>query len=38
MAVYDLSHLPYIEQLRWQAQRRTIHAACATAADCALAD
>ncbi|QLJ02869.1 hypothetical protein HZZ00_18865 [Streptomyces sp. NEAU-sy36] len=37
MAVYDLSHLPYAEQLRWRTQRCTTHAASATAADVALA-
>ncbi|SOD91547.1 DUF6083 domain-containing protein [Streptomyces sp. Ag109_G2-15] len=37
MAVYDLSHLPYADQLRWRAQRCTIHAATPTAADLALA-
>lgn len=36
MAVYDLSHLPYAEQLRWRAQRCTAHAAAPGAADLAL--
>lgn len=36
MAVYDLSHLPYAEQLRWRAQRCTTHATATTAADLAL--
>ena len=38
MAVYDLSHLPYAEQLRWRAQRCITHAAVPDAADLALAD
>ncbi|MCZ0991779.1 DUF6083 domain-containing protein [Streptomyces diastatochromogenes] len=37
MAVYDLSRLPYAEQLRWRAQRCTVHAATPAAADLALA-
>ncbi|GAA0439728.1 DUF6083 domain-containing protein [Streptomyces luteireticuli] len=37
MAVYDLTHLPYAEQLRWRAQRCTAHAATPAAADTALA-
>ncbi|MEU9347997.1 DUF6083 domain-containing protein [Streptomyces sp. NPDC048278] len=37
MAVYDLSHLPYIAQLRWRAQRCPTHAT-GTAPDLALAD
>ncbi|ANP52015.1 hypothetical protein J2Z21_008883 [Streptomyces griseochromogenes] len=37
MAVYDLSHLPYADQLRWRTQRCTNHAATPTAADLALA-
>ncbi|MGW1163409.1 DUF6083 domain-containing protein [Streptomyces sp. NPDC002519] len=35
MAVYDLSHLPYSEQLRWRAQRCSAHAAAPGAADLA---
>ncbi|MER6032089.1 DUF6083 domain-containing protein [Streptomyces sp. NPDC001851] len=38
MAVYDLSHLPYAEQLRWRAQRCTTHATATTVADLALPD
>ncbi|NEA89447.1 hypothetical protein G3I38_21110 [Streptomyces sp. SID7958] len=38
MAVYDLNHLPYAEQLRWRAQRCTTHTAAPAAADLALAD
>ncbi|GGZ97185.1 hypothetical protein GCM10010344_76550 [Streptomyces bluensis] len=38
MAVYDLSALPYAEQLRWRAQRCPQHAATPTAADLAVAD
>ncbi|TQE15113.1 hypothetical protein Sipo8835_46590 [Streptomyces ipomoeae] len=38
MAVYDLSRLPYAEQLRWRAQRCPQHAATPTAADLAVAD
>ncbi|MGI5473331.1 DUF6083 domain-containing protein [Streptomyces sp. CA-132043] len=38
MAVYDLSHLPYAEQLRWRAQRCPAHAAAPGAADVALPD
>ncbi|MGW4564213.1 DUF6083 domain-containing protein [Streptomyces sp. NPDC004561] len=37
MAVYDLSHLPYAEQLRWRAQRCATHATASAAADLALA-
>ncbi|NBM18717.1 hypothetical protein GUY61_24575, partial [Streptomyces sp. GC420] len=37
MAVYDLGHLPYSEQLRWRAQRCPQHAATPGAADLALA-
>ena len=37
MAVYDLSHLPYAEQLRWRTQRCPAHAATHGAADLALA-
>ncbi|MEU7584397.1 hypothetical protein AB0B50_43230 [Streptomyces sp. NPDC041068] len=36
MAVYDLSHLPYAEQLRWRAQRCPAHAAAHSAADLTL--
>ena len=36
MAVYDLSGLPYSEQLRWHAQRCAAHAAAPTAADAAM--
>lgn len=38
MAVYDLSRLPYTEQLRWRAQRCPQHAATPTAAELAVAD
>ncbi|MET7574944.1 DUF6083 domain-containing protein [Streptomyces sp. NPDC005492] len=38
MAVYDLSGVPYAEQLRWRAQRCLQHAASPTAADLAVAD
>ncbi|GAB2966381.1 DUF6083 domain-containing protein [Streptomyces heilongjiangensis] len=38
MAVYDLSALPYAEQLRWRAQRCPRHATTPTAADLAVAD
>ncbi|MGQ4361715.1 DUF6083 domain-containing protein [Streptomyces sp. SAS_272] len=38
MAVYDLSHLSYSEQLRWRTQRCTVHSAAPGAADLALAD
>ncbi|MFF5044708.1 DUF6083 domain-containing protein [Streptomyces nigra] len=38
MAIYDLSRLPYAEQLRWRAQRCPQHAAIPTAADLAVAD
>ncbi|MER5991538.1 DUF6083 domain-containing protein [Streptomyces viridosporus] len=38
MAIYDLSGLPYAEQLRWRAQRCQQHAAAPTAADLAVAD
>ncbi|MES9524131.1 DUF6083 domain-containing protein [Streptomyces capoamus] len=37
MAVYDFSHLPSAQQLRWRAQRCTIHANATAAADLALA-
>lgn len=37
MAVYDLSRLPYAEQLRWRTQRCPAHAAAPGAADLALA-
>ncbi|MFC6064347.1 DUF6083 domain-containing protein [Streptomyces ochraceiscleroticus] len=36
MAVYDLGHLPYDEQLRWRAQRCPTHATSPGAADLAL--
>ncbi|WP_156724748.1 DUF6083 domain-containing protein [Streptomyces apocyni] len=36
MALYDLSHLPYAEQLRWRAQRCPAHAATASAPDLTL--
>ncbi|MFJ4691738.1 DUF6083 domain-containing protein [Streptomyces sp. NPDC088766] len=36
MAVYDLGHLPYAEQLRWRTQRCPAHAATPGAADLAL--
>lgn len=38
MAVYDLNHLPYAEQLRWRAQRCPLHAAAPHVADLALAE
>ncbi|MFF9157471.1 DUF6083 domain-containing protein [Streptomyces sp. NPDC014846] len=38
MTVYDLSRVPYAEQLRWRAQRCPQHAAAPTAADLAVAD
>ncbi|MGW1002052.1 DUF6083 domain-containing protein [Streptomyces sp. NPDC002520] len=38
MAVYDLSGIPYAEQLRWRAQRCWQHAAIPAAADLAVAD
>ncbi|MFD5720929.1 DUF6083 domain-containing protein [Streptomyces sp. NPDC127036] len=38
MAVYDLTGLPYAEQLRWRAQRCSQHAATPSAADLATAD
>lgn len=38
MALYDLSSLPYAEQLRWRTQRCPQHAAVPTAADLALTD
>ncbi|WP_232108254.1 MULTISPECIES: DUF6083 domain-containing protein [Streptomyces] len=38
MAVYDLTALPYAEQLRWRMQRCSIHAATPSAADLALAE
>ncbi|NGO43064.1 DUF6083 domain-containing protein [Streptomyces ureilyticus] len=37
MALYDLSRLPYAEQLRWRTQRCPAHAAAPNAADLALA-
>ncbi|MDQ0831430.1 hypothetical protein QF032_003274 [Streptomyces achromogenes] len=38
MALYDLSCLPYAEQLRWRTQRCPRHAAAPTAADLAMTD
>lgn len=38
MAIYDLSAIPYAEQLRWRTQRCPQHAAIPTAADLAVAD
>ncbi|MFF4795076.1 DUF6083 domain-containing protein [Streptomyces sp. NPDC001276] len=38
MAIYDLSAIPYGEQLRWRAQRCLQHAATPTAADLVVAD
>ncbi|MGY1528520.1 hypothetical protein ACW69C_33000 [Streptomyces sp. MN3] len=38
MAIYDLSAIPYAEQLRWRAQRCLRHSAIPTAADLAVAD
>nr|WP_045297110.1 MULTISPECIES: DUF6083 domain-containing protein [Streptomyces] len=38
MAVYDLTALPYAEQLRWRMQRCSTHTATQSAADLALAD
>ncbi|WP_079151908.1 DUF6083 domain-containing protein [Streptomyces sp. RTd22] len=38
MAIYDLTALPYAEQLRWRAQRCLQHAAAPSAADLAVAD
>ncbi|MEV8346457.1 DUF6083 domain-containing protein [Streptomyces niveus] len=38
MAVYDLTHLPYAEQLRWRTQRCPAHAATPVAADLARAE
>lgn len=38
MALYDLTHLPYGEQLRWRAQRCRAHAAASGAADLAMAE
>ncbi|QLH19322.1 DUF6083 domain-containing protein [Streptomyces sp. Rer75] len=35
LALYDLTHLPYSEQLRWRAQRCTTHATTPDAADIA---
>lgn len=37
MAIYDLNHLPYTEQLRWRTQRCPAHAAAPSAADLTLA-
>ncbi|MFI9761083.1 DUF6083 domain-containing protein [Streptomyces sp. NPDC051963] len=38
MAIYELSNLPYTEQLRWRAQRCPQHAATPTAADLAVTE
>jgi hypothetical protein len=38
MALYDLTHLPYGEQLRWRAQRCSAHADAFAAADLAMAE
>ncbi|MET7566845.1 hypothetical protein ABZS95_43720, partial [Streptomyces sp. NPDC005479] len=38
MAIYDLTHLTYAEQLRWRHQRCPHHAATPGAADLALCD
>ncbi|MFD3840257.1 DUF6083 domain-containing protein [Streptomyces sp. NPDC058642] len=38
MAIYDLSTIPYADQLRWRAQRCGQHAAVPTAADLAVTD
>ena len=38
MAVYDLGHLPYTEQIRWRAQRCPLHAAAPQAPDLAPAE
>ncbi|MGW4162241.1 hypothetical protein [Streptomyces sp. NPDC004788] len=38
IAVYDLSHLPYSEQVRWRTQRCPTHSATTGAPDLALAD
>ncbi|MFI0908744.1 DUF6083 domain-containing protein [Streptomyces sioyaensis] len=38
VAVYDLGHLPYAEQLRWRSQRCPLHAAASQVADLALAE
>ncbi|MCX2184988.1 hypothetical protein KV205_31335 [Streptomyces sp. SKN60] len=38
IAVYDLSHLPYSEQVRWRTQRCPTHATINAAPDLALAD
>lgn len=38
MAVYDLTRLPYVEQLRWRTQRCTQHAATPSAPDLTVAD
>ncbi|MCT9113308.1 DUF6083 domain-containing protein [Streptomyces mirabilis] len=37
MAIYDLNHLPYAEQLRWRTQRCPAHATAPGAADLTLA-
>ncbi|MFE1797722.1 DUF6083 domain-containing protein [Streptomyces sp. NPDC059517] len=38
MAVYDLTHQPYAEQLRWRTQRCSAHATTPGTADCAPAE
>ncbi|MCX4826831.1 DUF6083 domain-containing protein [Streptomyces sp. NBC_01142] len=38
MAVYDLTHVPYAEQLRWRTQRCPSHAGTSAAPDLTLAD
>ncbi|WP_316751878.1 hypothetical protein [Streptomyces herbicida] len=38
MALYDLTALPYGEQLRWRMQRCRVHAAAPSAADLAMAE
>ncbi|MFI0714078.1 DUF6083 domain-containing protein [Streptomyces inhibens] len=38
MAVYNLNHLPYVEQLRWRAQRCPLHATAPQVADLALSE
>ncbi|MFE9045665.1 hypothetical protein ACFYOG_32770 [Streptomyces sp. NPDC007818] len=38
IAVYDLTHLSYSEQIRWRTQRCPTHAATVTTPDLTLAD
>jgi hypothetical protein len=38
MAIYDLTSLPYGEQLRWRVQRCLVHEVTPSTADLALAD